>query len=403
MQQKQNNLTMFILILSGLGMIAFSQYLVGQVIVLGIGMGALMYTHRYMHDKFRVELENEKKIVKDKASTKTEDAMSKLNAIIEAIPSALVYINERGEFEVANRKFNAILNIDAMNVYDSDIEGSLRQILLDAFLNEKQFIRQQKFEDVDYQVLAVPMLKNNRYDGCMIIMQDVTRLVDGERMQQRFIADASHELKTPIASIKGMIEIINRDDFNDDQTLEEFLAQIQIESSRLETIVDDLLLQSKLTADKVHLEKTEFNLKQFFDGLIYEKRRELHQSNIEVVLNCPSDVTIEADHFRLNQVFTNLFNNAINYAKGGRIKIDCDISRDKWNIQFKDNGAGMDEAVLPHVFERFYRGDESRGRENGSSGLGLAISKSIIEAHGGSIDVESTVGKGTNFKIKLKS
>ena len=273
MQQKQNKLTMFILILSGLGMIALRQYLVGQVIVLGIGLGAMFYTHRYMRDKFRVELENEKKIVKDKASTKTEDAMSKLNAIIEAIPSALVYINERGEFEVANRKFNAILNIDAINVYDSDIEGSLRQILLDAFLNEKQFIRQQKFEDVDYQVLAVPMLKNNRYDGCMIIMQDVTRLVDGERMQQRFIADASHELKTPIASIKGMIEIINRDDFNDDQTLEEFLAQIQIESSRLETIVDDLLLQSKLTADKVHLEKTEFNLKQFFDGLTYEKRR----------------------------------------------------------------------------------------------------------------------------------
>src|SRR5699024_9403336 len=132
------------------------------------------------------------------------------------------------------------------------------------------------------------------------------------------------------------------------------------ESARLEQIVEDLLLQSKLMENKLHLEKTEFNLRQFFEGLIYEKRRALHQSNIEVILNCPSDVMIVGDHFRLSQVFINLFNNAINYAKNETIKIDCNISRRNWNIRFCDSGAGIDEAILPHIFERFYRGDAGR-------------------------------------------
>lgn len=402
MQRKQNNATLVILVLTGLLLILFRNTIVLQILTLLVGVGVLIYLDRMFLTEIRKEVERKTLEAKSKAKSKTDDAKLKLNAIIESIPSILVYINTRGEFDVYNRRFETLLDVDAKNVYDSQIKTPLRQILLDAFLNEKQFIRQEKFGDIDYQVLAIPMMRNNLYAGCMIIMQDVTRLLDGERMQQRFIADASHELKTPISSIKGMIEILNRDDFEDEATLKEFLSQIQIETARLQTIVEDLLLQSKLMADKVHLEKTEFNLRQFFEGLIYEKRRELHQNNIDVTLNCPSDVMIEADHFRLSQVFGNLFNNAINYAKNRSINIDCDISDKSWLIQFSDTGDGIDEAILPHIFERFYRGEESRDRNSGSTGLGLAISKSIIEAHGGSVKVKSAIGEGTNFQIKLK-
>lgn len=402
MQRKQNNATLVILVLTGLLLILFRNTIVLQILTLLVGVGVLIYLDRMFLTEIRKEVERKTLEAKSKAKSKTDDAKLKLNAIIESIPSILVYINTRGEFDVYNRRFETLLDVDAKNVYDSQIKTPLRQILLDAFLNEKQFIRQEKFGEIDYQVLAIPMMRNNLYAGCMIIMQDVTRLLDGERMQQRFIADASHELKTPISSIKGMIEILNRDDFDDEATLKEFLSQIQIETARLQTIVEDLLLQSKLMADKVHLEKTEFNLRQFFEGLIYEKRRELHQNNIDVTLNCPSDVMIEADHFRLSQVFGNLFNNAINYAKNRSINIDCDISDKSWLIQFSDTGDGIDEAILPHIFERFYRGEESRDRNSGSTGLGLAISKSIIEAHGGSVKVKSAIGEGTNFQIKLK-
>lgn len=402
MQQRQNKIIFISFSFISLLMIALRNSIVQQVIVLVIGIFILILVNRLLDKEVLKELETKNLEIEKKAKKKTDEATRKLNNIIETIPSSLVYINQKGEFDVYNKKFMSVLKVDAQNVYDGRIESPLRETLMDAFLNEKQFIRQEQIDKIDYQILAIPMMRKDRYNGCMIVMQDITRLLDGERMQKRFIADASHELKTPISSIKGMSEILNRHDFDDEETLKEFLAQIQIESERLNAIVEDLLLQSKLMADKVHLEKTEFNLRQFFEGLIYEKRRELHKYNIEVQLNCPSDVTIEADHFRLSQVFGNLINNSINYAKDETIKIDCDISSKRWLIKFCDTGKGIDEDILPHIFERFYRGSDSRDRAKGSTGLGLAISKSIIEAHGGSIEVKSQPNEGTCFIINLK-
>ena len=338
---------------------------------------------------------------KQEAHGRAEDADTKLRQLINAIPSPLVYINQRGDFEVSNIYFEQMIEIIPENVYDVSIDSPLRQIMLDAFLNEKQFIRQFNYNSFDFQVHSIPIINDKRYNGCMLVFQDVTRVTEGEKMQKRFIADASHELRTPIASIKGMVEILNRPDFNDEETRDDFLIQIEKENDRLDHIVKDLLLQSRLKANKVYLEKSVFNLRQFFDGLIYERRQELHQANIKVKLNCPSNLTVFADQFRLSQVFLNLFNNSINYAENGTIEIDCEQKSDGILVNFSDDGKGIKDDLLPHIFERFYRGETDRSRELGGSGLGLAISKSIIEAHGGTLDVESEYGKGTKFIIKL--
>ena len=338
---------------------------------------------------------------KQEAHARAEDADTKLKQLINAIPSPLVYINQRGDFEVSNIYFEQMIEIIPENVYDVSIDSPLRQIMLDAFLNEKQFIRQFNYNSFDFQVHSIPIINDKRYNGCMLVFQDVTRVTEGEKMQKRFIADASHELRTPIASIKGMVEILNRPDFNDEETRNDFLIQIEKENDRLDHIVKDLLLQSRLKANKVYLEKSVFNLRQFFDGLIYERRQELHQANIKVKLNCPSNLSVFADQFRLSQVFLNLFNNSINYAENGTIEIDCEQKSDGILVNFSDDGKGTKEDLLPHIFERFYRGESDRSRELGGSGLGLAISKSIIEAHGGTLDVESEYGKGTKFIIKL--
>ena len=401
MLRKLNNIIVIIFVVLSAFILLFGKTFKVEAMILGVGLIAVVAVNHYFVKAHEKELQEKLDAVEKKSKKKHTESEDKMAQIIASIPSALVYINQRGEFDVSNKKFNSILNVEALNVYDSRIDTNFRQMLLDAFLNEKQFIRQEVFNDVNYQVLSIPMLKKGRYNGCMIILQDITRLLEGEKMQKQFIANASHELKTPIASIKGMSEVLNRSDFDDEETSKEFLARIQIESARLEQIVEDLLLQSKLMENKLHLEKTEFNLRQFFEGLIYEKRRELHMANIEVILNCPSDVMIVGDHFRLSQVFINLFNNAINYATNESIKIDCNISRKNWNIRFCDTGAGIDESVIPHIFERFYRADPARERYSGSTGLGLAISKAIIEAHGGHIQVESELGKGTCFDVQL--
>lgn len=363
----------------------------------------IVHVYELMRQKAQFEtIEKDVASEAEVANVRANEAYEKLVYLIDAIPSPLVYINQRGDFEISNVNFNRLVKSESMNAYDIAIDTEIRQTILDAFLNEKQFAKQLHYREVDYQVISIPMLHEGRYVGCIIIFQDVTAVASGERMQKQFIADASHELRTPITSIKGMSEILMRDGFDDLETARGFIAQIEVENKRLEQIVDDLLLQSRLKQNKVHLEKSMFNLKQFFDGIIFEKRQELHQENIKVVLDCPSDIMIRADHFRMSQVVLNLLNNAINHSKGGTIKISCKAMLDTITIKFTDSGAGIPADILPHIFERFFKGNADRARNNNGSGLGLAISKSIIEAHGGSIAVESEVGVGTTFTITLK-
>lgn len=401
MLKKHNQILISLFIVISLLIIRFGNTLQSKVIIFVIGFVVFILLNHLFTKEILAEKDKIVNQIKNNAKKQSKEYEEKMNQIITSIPSALVYINQRGEFDVFNRKFSLILGTNAKNVYDSNMNTDVRQMLLDAFINEKQFIRQEKFNDIDYQVLSVPMMKDNRYNGCMIIMQDITRILEGEKIQSQFLSDTSFILKSPIDSIKRKIEHINSGEEIEEELLLEYFAQIQIETARLEQIVKDLLLKSRITEDQLHLEKTEFNLKQFFDGLIYEKRRQLHRSNIEVVLNCPSDVVIVADHFRLSQVFTNLFNNAINYAKNGSIKIDCNISRREWEIRFCDTGKGIPEDILPNIFKRFYKGDHVEEEFHDNAGLGLAISRKIIEAHDGTIEVESELGKGTCFIVNI--
>ncbi len=374
------------------------------IFLLIFGQIAIWVFNHYRNKDHIKTIKNTAKQETKVANVRADEAYDNLVKLINAIPSPLVYINQKGDFEVSNQYFNSLIKVDAESVYDIDIDTVIRQTLLDAFLNERQFVKQLNYRSIDFQVLSIPlMVEGNRYNGCMLIFQDITRVLEGEKMQKRFIADASHELRTPIASIKGMIEIMNRPNFNDEETRTEFNLQIEKEANRLEHMVEDLLLQSRLKSKQVYLEKTRFNLKQFFDSIVYEKRQALYHAKIETIINCPEDLVVYADQFRLTQVFTNLINNAINYAPDGTIEITAIDNKDRVIIEFKDNGMGIKEDMIPHIFERFYRGEGDRSREKGGSGLGLAISKSIIEAHGGSIRVESEYQKGSSFIIELKT
>ena len=372
-------------------------------IVTLIVVNGLVWFVNYLNQQEHIEvLETDAKRTKDDAQLEVDDAYEKLNILLQGIPSALGYIDQKGKFDVTNQMFDYLVEPKNKTVFDATIDVPIRKVLLDAFLGEKQFIRQINYRDTDYQILSVPFFTDkDRYNGCMVIFQDVTRIVEGEKIQRRFIADASHELRTPITAIKGMVEILNRASFNDPDTLKEFLKQIEKENNRLDKIVEDLLLQSRLSANQVRLERSFISMHSFLEGIVYDKRREIQSSNIDVSVECSETLTIFADPFRLSQVFINLINNSINYTKNGSIHISCHKHEDKTHIIFEDNGAGMSPEILPHIFERFVRGDGARGRDNGGTGLGLAITKSIIDAHGGMIEVQSDVGRGTRFIITL--
>lgn len=373
-----------------------------SILILVFIMGSIWILNNLEQKEHIEVIESSAERTKGDALVKVDQAYDRLETLIRAIPSALGYIDQKGNFNVTNQMFEYLIEPHHKSVFDASIDVPIRKVLLDAFLGEKQFIRQLSYRGTDYQILSIPFFKDqNRYDGCMVIFQDVTRVVDGEKIQKQFIADASHELRTPITAIKGMVEILNREGFDDEQTRKEFLKQIEKENNRLDKIVEDLLLQSRLKANQVHLEKSFFKIKPFLEGVVYDKRIELQRAGITTHIESSDTLEVYADQFRLNQVFVNLINNAINYSKNGNIWISCRKHDHHISIDFADDGQGIAEDLLPHIFERFVRGDVSRARDSGGSGLGLAISKSILEAHGGSIQVKSVVDEGTTFTLNL--
>ena len=400
MWQRKNNWQLLISVLAAAYALMSKTSL--SIIILTVVMVGIWLLNNLEQREHIEVIESSAERKRGEALVRVDEAFEKLEALIKAIPSALGYINQKGEFDVTNQMFEHLIEPKHKSVFDASIDVPIRKVLLDAFLGEKQFIRQINYRGTDYQILSIPFFnEKERYNGCMVIFQDVTRVVDGEKVQKQFIDDASHELRTPITAIKGMIEILNRPGFDDDATRVEFLKQIEKENNRLDKIVEDLLLQSRLKANQVHLEKTFFNLKPFIEGVVYDKRIELQRANIVVNIECSDTLQVYADQFRMNQVLVNLINNAINYSKDGNIWVVCRKHDGKTIIEFSDDGQGMSADLVPHVFERFVRGDASRARDSGGSGLGLAISKSILEAHDGSISVESVLGEGTKFTLVL--
>lgn len=370
-------------------------------ILVAVALGTIYLLEQDDSDS-EIEVDSEITVIDNETGIRSNSAEVQVSQIVNTIPSPLVFFDSQGNIKITNIYFDQIVKHQADNVYDNTIDYTIRNVLIEASINQNQFIRRINFNGLDYQVHAIPTINDNVYSGSMLVFQDVTQIVESENMQKRFISDASHELRTPIASIMGMIEIINRPDFNDENAQKEFLQQIDKEARTLDHIVKDLLLQSKMRENKLYLDKVIFNIKDLFESIIYDLRKELEKANITVNLDCLSNINIYADQFRLTQVFINLFNNSINYATNGVITVSCEVEDSIVTIKLSDNGKGISDDILPHIFDRFYRGESDRGRQvGGGSGLGLAISKSIVEAHDGSIHVDSKINEGTTFTIKL--
>lgn len=220
-----------------------------------------------------------------------------------------------------------------------------------------------------------------------------------EKMR-RFIADASHELRTPLTSINGFVEVLLRGAANRPEQLNKALNSMHGESKRIIKLVEDLLLLTKLD-QKLVLQLSETNL----TALIREMEPQLHvlagKRKVRFDLTEGISGTYESD--KIKQVILNLFNNAIQHTDSdtGAITLSLAISNQYAELSVRDNGPGISAENLPHIFDRFYRADTSRTRQYGGAGLGLSITKSIVEAHKGKITVESTPGSGTLFHVYL--
>ena len=236
----------------------------------------------------------------------------------------------------------------------------------------------------------------------ILVLHDITTLRKLERMRRDFIANISHELKSPLTAIRGFIETLQAG-VQDPAKADEFLKIIDRHARRLDDLVSDLLELSAIESPDFTLDKGSVSLKEIAESALELLAREISAKRLQVEVCCTGAVpAVRADRIRLEQVFINLLDNAVKYTSpGGEVKVTIGREDGMVKVEVCDTGIGIPGKDIPHVFERFYRVDKARSREMGGTGLGLAIVKHIIQAHGGDISVESRVGRGTTFTFHL--
>jgi heavy metal sensor kinase len=228
----------------------------------------------------------------------------------------------------------------------------------------------------------------------------IHRLEDAVRSSKQFIADASHELRTPLTVMRGELESLVQDAGLGGET-RETLGSVLEEVDRLGEIVEGLFALSRLDAGETPAEWVQFDLAELAATTAGQMSLLAEDKRISVSCECTGGVTVEGDRARLKQVVVNLLDNAIKYTpSGGQVRLAVRREAGFAVLEVSDNGVGIPADALPHVFQRFFRVDRSRSREQGGAGLGLSIVKSICSAHGAEVEVSSSPGKGSTFRIR---
>ena len=240
--------------------------------------------------------------------------------------------------------------------------------------------------------------------GCVFIIHDVTGRYELDRSRREFVANVSHELNTPLTAIKGATETVREDPDMPPEMRDYFLDMVLSESDRMHRIVSDLLTLSRLDNNRTRWDIETFDMRLFVRHICDVMRPDLEAHRHRVTFGAEKNLPlITADRQRLEQVVINIISNAVKYTPdGGRIDIVLTHRAEETiTLLVRDNGIGIPEEDLEHLFERFYRVEKSRTQDAGGTGLGLAIARELVEAHGGSIHIDSKLGKGTTVKIEL--
>ncbi len=239
--------------------------------------------------------------------------------------------------------------------------------------------------------------------GFILVFQDITKEHKLEKMRRDFIANVSHELKTPITSVKSYSETMLEQDGMDKETTNYFLSVINSEADRMSTLVNDLLQLSALDAGKTNLKLEEYSLNNMLENIIRRFDMQFKKEKINYNLSLPEkEIIAEIDYDRIEQVISNLITNAIKYSEtGALVEISLREENNEAIITVKDNGIGIPKEDIKKLFNRFYRVEKSRQRKAGGSGLGLSIVKQILDLHHANIRVESSLGEGSSFIVEL--
>lgn len=349
---------------------------------------------------------DEKTELKDKLS-EVSTKKNQIETILLHMTDGIIAFNMSGEIILINPAAKKFLSIspedntfnDIFKKFEIDINME-KIIYLESWTStEKRF----QVDDRYVKVFFAPFKnEEDRPDGVIAVIQDITEHVKLDNMQKELVADVSHELKTPITSIMGYADTLLEGGY-DEETQQKFLNVIASESRRMARLVTDLLTLSRYDSNKKKTQKEAFDLgelvKKCQEKLAIEIKKKNHTVNCFVTADVP---LVYADKDDIERVVLNIMTNSIKYTQdGGEIKIYVGFVYNDAYIKIFDNGIGIPEDDLSRIFERFYRVDKARTREMGGTGLGLSIAKEILDKNGGSIDIKSKVGEGTEVVIRI--
>ena len=330
----------------------------------------------------------------------------KLEAIFNSMIEGIIVVDQESRIVSVNPTIEKIFGISVKDAAGKIFLEAIRNNDISEVLNKA--LKQKEYVCTEialiypahktFEVSATPLFENNSVSGCLAVIHDITEIRRLEIVRRDFVANVSHELKTPLTSIKGFVETLLEGALEDKENNRNFLRIIQEHVERLDKLVNDLLSLSHLESKEIALDNKSFNLRQQLQEVIAGFNSQLRKRNIEIKNDLPEAIFVKADQDRIEQVFTNLIDNAVKFNKeNGFVKVYAQEINGKIRVTVEDSGIGIPEKDIPRIFERFYRVDKARSRELGGTGLGLSIVKHIIELHGGSVGVESIEGLGSKF------
>jgi len=238
--------------------------------------------------------------------------------------------------------------------------------------------------------------------GVVVVLHGLTAIRRLEKMRTAFVANVSHELKTPVTSLRGFAETLLEGNVDDPEMRREFLGIIQAESLRLERLIGDLLDLSRIESRKMSLDLERIGVRDLIQTVSKTVEDGMKKNELTFRIEVEENFQVQVDKDRFSQILINLLSNSMAYTpRGGEVIVSAGKEKDHWWIRVADTGIGIPEEDVSRIFERFYRVDKARSRESGGTGLGLAIVKHLVEAHEGKIHVDSQVGEGTAITLSF--
>ena len=354
--------------------------------------------------------------VHQEAISRKSGYSSQVEAILEAVREVVIVFNSERIVEFANRSAERLFK-NGQPITGLRLEGVFRSLALLELL--EQATRVERTEPTQISIVQgsetlwfeascakVKSGASTTPQTTLLVLHDITRLKALEVVRREFVANVSHELRTPLTIIKGFAETLIDDDATIDPVARKrFITKIQNNAERLHVLVEDLMTLSRLESRPDQIEKIDQPIEPLFEEVAENYRTQLknNEQRIEVEVD-PALETVSFDRYRIHQVLDNFVDNTFRYAPDFtwiRLQAVYDEAEGWVRCSVTDDGPGIPEKDLPHLFERFYRVDKGRSRETGGTGLGLSIVKHIVQLHGGSVEATSQLGEGTCMSFSI--